>query len=60
MQKRPHKNEKLCQQIQEELCKSAEKIDGWGSIEVVIQNYVVTQVTEKNIRKPLKNSTKKI
>ncbi len=41
-----------------ELSESIKKIDGWGSIEVFIQNHCVTQITEKNIKKP--NSVRKI
>ena len=36
----------------EEICTSLQNIKGWGSIEIFIQNYHVTQVIEKNIKKP--------
>jgi hypothetical protein len=36
----------------EELKNSLENVRGWGSVEVVIQDYNVTQITEKNIKKP--------
>ena len=36
----------------EEICASLQNIKGWGSIEIFIQNYQVTQVIEKNIKKP--------
>lgn len=51
-----HKQHKdaLTKEIHEEISKSLEKIDGWGSIEVIIQDNNITQVTEKNIRKPHK------
>jgi hypothetical protein len=36
----------------EEISISLKNINGWGSIEIFIQNYKVTQVIEKNIKKP--------
>ena len=35
---------------------SLQNIRGWGSVEIFIQNFEVTQVIEKNIIKPLSNS----
>ncbi len=43
----------LSQKILEELSQSINSIHGWGSIEIIIQNNQVTQITEKNIRKPI-------
>lgn len=40
------------QQLVEQLDMSLRNIHGWGSIEIFIQNYKVTQVIEKNICKP--------
>lgn len=36
-----------------ELVTSIKNIQGWGTVEIVIQDHLVTQITEKNIRKPL-------
>lgn len=36
----------------EEICNSIHNVQGWGSVEIFIQNYKVTQVIEKNIKKP--------
>lgn len=36
----------------EEILQSVKSVRGWGSVEIFIQNYVVTQITEKNIKKP--------
>lgn len=36
----------------EEILVSLENIDGWGSVEIIIQDNKVTQITEKNIKKP--------
>jgi hypothetical protein len=31
---------------------SIQNVKGWGSVEIFIQDYNVTQITEKNIKKP--------
>lgn len=49
-------NQKLLDEINKSLC----KIEGWGSIEIIIQNHQVMQITEKNIRKPIITIEKKI
>lgn len=30
---------------------SLKSVKGWGSVEIFVQNYQVTQITEKNIKK---------
>jgi len=42
----------------EELQDSLKNVRGWGSVEICIQDYNVTQITEKNIKKP--NGIKKV
>lgn len=42
----------ISNKLLEEICVSLQNIKGWGSIEIFIQNYQVTQVIEKNIKKP--------
>jgi hypothetical protein len=42
----------------EELQDSIKNVRGWGSVEIFIQDYNVTQITEKNIKKP--NGVKKV
>lgn len=42
----------VSQKLLQEICASLHNIKGWGSIEIFIQNYKVTQVIEKNIKKP--------
>lgn len=37
----------------QELVASIKNIRGWGTVEIIIQDHIVTQITEKNIRKPL-------
>ncbi|RJQ37101.1 DUF2292 domain-containing protein [Candidatus Microgenomates bacterium] len=41
--------------LMEEIMESIKNVKGWGSIEIYIQNFMVTQITEKNIKKPQKN-----
>lgn len=41
-----------------ELEDSLKSVQGWGSVEIFIQDYNVTQITEKNIKKP--NGIKKV
>ncbi len=41
----------ISKQLLEELVQSLQNIRGWGSVEIFIQNYSVTQITEKNIKK---------
>lgn len=42
----------------EELISSLQNIRGWGTVEIVIQDFAVTQITEKNIKKPIMTTTK--
>ena len=42
----------------EEVMKSIRNVKGWGSVEIFIQNYKVTQITEKNIKKANINGNK--
>lgn len=43
---------KISKPILEEIVHSLESIKGWGTVEICIQDYKVTQITEKNIKKP--------
>lgn len=35
----------------EEIVEALKNIRGWGSVEIMVQNYKVVQLTERNIRK---------
>lgn len=48
-----YSTKKISQKLVEELIISLQNIRGWGTVEVCIQNFQVTQITEKNIKKPL-------
>jgi hypothetical protein len=42
----------ISEKLKKELIESIQNIKGWGSVEICIQDYNVTQITEKNIKKP--------
>jgi len=42
----------ISEKLKEELLESIQNVKGWGSVEIFIQDYNVTQITEKNIKKP--------
>lgn len=46
-------NSKLSEKLLAHLHESLQNINGWGSIEIIIQDNKVTQITEKNIKKPI-------
>jgi hypothetical protein len=48
---------KISKAVLEEIVSSLESIKGWGTVEICIQNYKVTQITEKNIKKPMFDTT---
>lgn len=50
---------KITKKLLEELVSSIRNIKGWGTVEIVIQDHFVTQITEKNIKKPLLNGQSK-
>lgn len=43
---------KIPKSVLQEITNSLESIKGWGTVEICIQDYRVTQITEKNIKKP--------
>lgn len=42
----------VSEKLKEKLLNSIQNVKGWGSVEIFIQDYKVTQITEKNIIKP--------
>ena len=44
---------KISSKLINEVISSIQNIRGWGTVEIIIQDHLVTQITEKNIRKPL-------
>jgi hypothetical protein len=43
---------KVSKRLLDEIITSIQSVRGWGSIEIFIQNNIITQITEKNIKKP--------
>lgn len=48
-----HSTKKISSDLIQELISSLQSIHGWGTVEIVIQDFLVTQITEKNIKKPI-------
>jgi len=45
-------SKQISSQLLDHLSQSLDNINGWGSVEIIIQDNKVTQITEKNIKKP--------
>jgi len=45
------KSMKVNSNLLAEISKSLESVGGWGSVEIFIQDYKVTQITKRNITK---------
>lgn len=43
----------ISDKLKEEVLSSIQSVRGWGSVEIFIQDFRVTQITEKNIKKPI-------
>lgn len=43
----------------EEIKQALKNIRGWGSVEIYVQDYKITQITERNIKKTNHNLEKK-
>ena len=53
-----YSTKKITPKLIEELINSLKSIRGWGTVEICIQDYIVTQITEKNIKKPIISTRK--
>lgn len=53
-----YSTKKITPKLIEELINSLKNIRGWGTVEICIQDYIVTQITEKNIKKPIISTRK--
>jgi len=45
------KSMKVNSNLLSEISKSLESLDGWGSLEIFVQDFKVTQITQRNIKK---------
>jgi len=52
-----YSTKKITPNLLEEIKQAIKNIRGWGTVEIVIQDYKVTQITEKNIKKTRSNLT---
>lgn len=41
----------ISKKLLKEITNSIKSVQGWGSVEIYIQNHFVTQITERNIKK---------
>lgn len=46
-----HSTKKITKDLEVELKKALRNIGGWGSVEIFVQDYKVTQITGRNIKK---------
>lgn len=51
--KSDYSTKRISKKLVEELIASIKSINGWGTVEIVIQDHAVTQITERNIRKTI-------
>lgn len=42
---------RVSEQLLKEIMEALKNIRGWGSIEIIVQDHKVVQITERNIRK---------
>ncbi len=46
-----YSTKKITQTLIEEIKQALKNVRGWGSVEIYVQDYKVTQITERNIKK---------
>jgi hypothetical protein len=46
-----YSTKRVTEKLKKELLESLQNIKGWGSVEIMIQDYKVTQITERSIKK---------
>lgn len=47
-----YSTKQISEKLKQEVLSSIKDVKGWGSVEIIIQDFTVTQITEKNIKKP--------
>ena len=47
-----YSTKQVSSELVDEVVDALKNIRGWGSVEIFIQDFKVTQITEKNIKKP--------
>ena len=46
-----YSTKKITQDLIEEVKLALKNVRGWGSVEIYVQDYKITQITERNIKK---------
>jgi hypothetical protein len=46
-----YSTKKVSQELLGEIIEALKNIRGWGSVEIIVQDFKVVQITERNIRK---------
>lgn len=46
-----HSTKKITKDLVEEIRSALKNVRGWGSVEIFVQDFKVTQITERNIKK---------
>jgi hypothetical protein len=46
----------ISEKLKDEIISSIQSVKGWGSVEIFIQDFSVSQITEKSIKKPYHKS----
>jgi hypothetical protein len=50
-----HSTKKITQDLVDEIKDAMKNVQGWGSVEIFIQDFKVTQITGRNIKKTSHN-----
>jgi hypothetical protein len=53
-----YSTKKISSELLKQITEALKQVNGWGSVELFIQDYKVTQITQKNIQKLPNLSTK--
>ncbi len=48
---RDYSTKRVTDELIEEIVEALKNIRGWGSVEIIVQDYKVVQMTERNIKK---------
>ncbi len=55
-----YSTKQIKQDLVEEILEALKNIRGWGSVEIYVQDFKVVQITERNIKKTSRKSTKQL
>lgn len=57
---RDYSTQQVTQGLVEEVVDALQHIRGWGSVEIIVQDYKVVQITERNIKKTNNHSQQSV